>query len=88
MKPVSPVIPGCELPEVKYAEHQEEYLTLPAYKYNDTEQTILCRWRMNWKERISALVHGDIYVWVLTFGRRLQPMSLSPYNPKVTKEHK
>lgn len=79
MRPVSPVIPGTTLPEVTFAENQEEYLNLPALRSADGK--VLCRWRMTWKERLRVLVTGNLYVFLLTFNQPLQPIALQTEQP-------
>jgi hypothetical protein len=67
-----------------YADHQPEYLPLPAYKDND--QTISC-WKLNIKERIKILFTGKLWLRQLNFGSPLQPQSPTidypfiPYRP-------
>lgn len=73
MKPVSPVIPGCL--EVTYAKNQPEYIPLPAIKSADGMVTT--RWHMSWKERLKALLSGSVYLQILTFNQKLQPVKLS-----------
>lgn len=82
MKPVSPIIPGVELPEVKFAEDQPEYETLPAFIGSDG--VVLTRWKLSFSERLRVLFTGDIYLFVWTFRQPLQPVALSVEAPKVT----
>lgn len=65
MKPI-------EFPEanVKVAEHQPEYQTLPAYV--DEQQTISC-WHLTWRERFKLLWRGVLWLRQLNFGHPLQP---------------
>lgn len=81
MNPVSPVIPGVDLPESLFAKDQPEYITLPAYR--DADGSVLSRWRLSWRERLRVLVRGDIYVWTQTFNRPLQPILLETERPKL-----
>lgn len=78
MKPVSPVIPGID--EIKIAEHQEEYETLPAIVTSDGY--VISRWRLSWRERLVVLFEGNIYLSCLTFGRPVQPVILEVDSPK------
>lgn len=41
----------------------EECESLPVYK--DGKQCISC-WEMSWKERLSALIFGKSWIWVLS----------------------
>lgn len=79
MKPVSPDIPGVN--EVKIAEDQPEYETLPAIITG--EGVVISRWKMTWRERLVALFEGDIYLHVWTFGKPLQPVYLEVDEPAI-----
>lgn len=84
MRPVSPIIPGKRLPEVIYAKDQPQYKPLPVFK--DTDGTILSRWRLSWRERLRVLFNGDIYLWVTTHNRPLQPVMLQTEKPQMTND--
>lgn len=79
MHPASPVIKGHE--EVVYAKDQPEYLPLPAIRQSDG--CIVTRWQMTWRERIKALLTGSVYLEVLTFNQRLQPVKISVDVPEI-----
>lgn len=79
MKPQSPVIPGLEKYEIKIAEHQEEYQTLPALKLPDN--SVVTRWRLTWSERLAVLFGGNIFLSIWTFGQPLQPVYLEVHEP-------
>ncbi len=81
MQPVSPTIPGHDLPETIIAKDQEEYDDLPAYRYDDKEGTVLVRWRLSWRERLSVLLTGDIYMFMFTFYKPVQPVMLQTERP-------
>lgn len=59
---------------MKWAENQDEYLTLPAY--TDGRETISC-WRLTFKDRIKALFLGKLWLRQLNFGQSLQPQALT-----------
>jgi hypothetical protein len=61
MNPVSPVIPGVDLPETVYAKDQPESQPLTVFKQEDG--TVLSRWRLTWRERLRVLP-GEMF----TFG--------------------
>lgn len=82
MKPISPVVRGAEAFEVTFAKNQHPYLPLPAVPTDDGNRYIT-RWRMTWRERIKALVYGDVYLWISTFGRPLQPVALTVERPVI-----
>lgn len=81
MKPVSPVIPGVELPETVYAKNQPEYNPLPCHRSEDG--TVLTRWKLTWRERWRVLISGDVYLFVSTFNRPLQPLLMQTEKPEV-----
>jgi hypothetical protein len=84
MKPVSPVIAGFEQHEVIYGAQQAEYMPLPSLAIAvDGEQGVVTRWRMTWRERLRVLFGGEIYLYVKTFGGRLQPVQLDVNAPVV-----
>lgn len=83
MKPSEPIIPGLNLPVTQIAKDQDAYLTLPAHVHDGT---VLSRWHLSWRERLSVLVRGDVYLWVLTCGRPLQPVMLQTDRPHVIQE--
>lgn len=86
MKPMSPIIPGVELPETVYGAGQSEYEPLPAWKGEDG--TVLTRWRLSWRERLRVLWIGDVYLFSLTFNSPLQPVMLQVETPVVTQGEK
>ena len=71
MIPASPVVPGREHEEVVLGKDQPQYLALPALPI---ENGIVTRWKLSWGERLCILWTGDLYLSVLTFGQRLQPL--------------
>ena len=81
MKPVSPVLPTQKTAsaEVVYAANQPQYLPLPAVRTDDGMVTT--RWRMDWSDRIRALITGNIYLQVLTFNNPLQPVKVMTREP-------
>lgn len=81
MIPVSPVVPGFEVHESTFAEHQPQYNNLPAIRCDDGQ--IFTRWRLSLKERIRVLLFGDIYLSVHTYNRPLQPLLISTEAPQL-----
>jgi hypothetical protein len=79
--PTSPVIPGFDLEEVLYAKDQPQYQPLPVYKFDDG--TIISRWKLSWKERLLVLFKGDIYLWIMTFNKPLQPIIINVNKPEL-----
>lgn len=63
-----------------FAEHQEEYLPLPAHR--DCQGIITSCWAMSFKERIKVLLSGKIFVQSMTFDKPLQPLNvLTEFKP-------
>lgn len=79
--PMSPIVPGLDLPEIIYAKDQPEYRPLPIYKNEDG--FVLSRWHLTWKERFLVLLRGDIYLSILTFNKPLQPIKVDIEKPGV-----
>lgn len=65
---------------VVYGKNQPEYTPLPAYKSEETGIVVSC-WKMTWKERLTVLVTGRVYLQLLTFGKPIQPQIISVNNP-------
>jgi hypothetical protein len=75
--PVKPTtFPQCN---VNIAEHQPEYLPLAAYQSGD--ETISC-WSLSWRERLTALWTGRVWLRQLTFRQALQPILLQVDEPE------
>lgn len=81
MTPVTPIVPGEDLDVTVYAKNQPQYQPLPVWL--DLDGATLSRWRLTWWERLCVLVTGDVYLWVLTFNKPLQPVKLQVFKPKV-----
>ncbi len=83
MKPVSPVILNDQTiivsdqlsNEVTFAKNQDQYGDLPAVICEDND-TILTRWELSDDELEMIQRTKSIYVYVKTFGKPLQPLSL------------
>lgn len=58
---------------VRLAEHQEEYQTLPVH-YNPTEGSMSFCFELSEEERKQVNETGEIWVKVLTFGNAMQPI--------------
>ncbi len=72
MKPVS--FEGCN---VVYAKDQPEYLPLPVRKTKDSEGMATSCWSASFRERLSILVHGRVYLHQMTFNQPLQPVMIN-----------
>ena len=73
MQPIKPE-PRSYAREVVFAKDQPEYLPLPA---NFDGQSVETKWKLSWRERLSILFKGTMYLTLLTFGKPLQPIRLS-----------
>jgi hypothetical protein len=69
-----------EFPEqtTVWAKDQPPYLPLPAYT-NDIE-TVSC-WRLTWRERLTLLVRGRLWLRQMNAGAPLQPQKPSVESP-------
>jgi len=72
---------GIPLVEFVYAKNQPEYIPLPVVK--ERNGVVTSRWKLTWKEMLSVLFHGSIYLQVMTFNKPLQPMSMSVSPPNI-----
>jgi len=79
MRPIEPVAPGFDLTNVRFAESQPEYETLPAYRSEDG--MVVTRWRLTWRERFLVFLTGDLWLSILTCNRPLQPVKLDTKCP-------
>lgn len=55
---------------VVFAKDQPEYLPLPAWC--NEQETISC-WKLTWRERLTVLCSGRLWLRQLNFGTPLQP---------------
>ena len=83
MKPISPVLPHSEFPEVVLAKNQPEYIALPVAKitYSDGTKSMVSHYRLTLRERLRLLFLGSLWVEQLTFGHSLQPQRPTVYEP-------
>lgn len=79
MEPMTPIVPGFNLPVTEYAKDQPEYITLPCWRGPDG--TVVTRWRLSWKERFLVFLNGCLWLSILTFNRPLQPVKLDAHCP-------
>jgi len=79
MKPTSPVALDSEdrwgVSEITFAKDQPQYIPLPALKFQDG--LVVTRWSLSWRERISVLFGGSVFLGLLTFNGPLQPIRIS-----------
>ncbi len=79
MVPMTPVVPGFDLPITTYAKDQPEYNPLPCHRQPNGDITI--RWKLTWKERILVAFGGSLWHTVKTFNQPLQPIRLTATCP-------
>jgi hypothetical protein len=85
MTPISPVLPSAYpgVEEQVCAEHQPPYPPLPAVKSADASGMITTRWGVPWSDRLRILFSGSIWVQLLTFHNKVQPLKLLSVEPTV-----
>ena len=87
MKPVSPVIEGMEMHEIKIAEHQEEFRTLPAIPA-DNGNRMISRFELSTEEIEKIIETKSIYFSQWTGGRPMQPVLLEVDAPELSVENR
>ena len=73
---------------IKIAEHQDEYQTLPAH-FNKAQGTVTACFELDEAEKQQVAEEGKIYITLWTGGQSLQPIHssvLNPYNPQPNQE--
>jgi hypothetical protein len=96
MKAVTPVIPGAEHLEQRLGKNQPEYDELPALPvqfqlpsssapvgFSTTADGVVTRWKFTDEERRRIADGADLFLTVLTFGQRFQPVMLALDPPEV-----
>lgn len=63
------------------AEDQDEYLDLPARRYDDPKGHLICCWSLTIKERLKLLFTGKLWHTILTFNNPVQPIAMSVDRP-------
>jgi len=76
MKPIKFKNQNCT-----YAENQEPYLPLPAFKHDDDWKCVSSCWQLSFVERVKLLFTGRIWVTMPTWGKSLNPLKLRTDNP-------
>lgn len=78
-RPVTPVVPGFDLPVTTFAKDQLPYIPLPSWKADDG--MVVTRWKFTWGERFKILLTGDLWLTLLTFNNPLQPVKVTTHCP-------
>jgi hypothetical protein len=77
MRPIDPKIEELELRI--YAKDQPPYFPLPTRV--DAEGTVVTCWQLTWRERLTLLLRGTLFLTLLTFNKPLQPIRCSVDKP-------
>lgn len=63
---------------IVFAKDQAQYLPLPAHKAAadkyDPRACVTTCWRLSWRERLTVLLTGKLWLQQLTFSNPLQPI--------------
>ncbi len=79
---MTPMIPEARgyATAVVFAKDQPQYKQLPA---NVCAGKVETKWALTWKERITLLLTGNMYLTVMTFDQQLQPIRMSVLRSEV-----
>lgn len=66
---------------VLIAEHQEEYITLPAHQVGDKDGTTFIKLQLSEEEKAYVARTGCLYMSVLTFGKNFPPLMVYAKSP-------
>lgn len=74
-----------EFPEqtVVIAKDQPKYNPMPAHQVRDREGTIICCWKLSWKERFKIMLGGKLWHRILTFNGSIQPQLIEVDSPFI-----
>jgi len=64
-----------------YAKDQKPYRPLPVYEDGEQGGRVFHCWKLTWIERIKILFFGKLWISVLNFGQKLQPILPMVDNP-------
>ena len=64
-----------------YAKNQNPYLPLPVYEDNIQGGRVFHCWKLTFIERFMILFTGKLWINVLNFGKKLQPIKPMINNP-------
>ena len=68
---------------VRFAENQEQYQTLPALRIGDEKDTIITCWGLSIKERLRLLFTGRIWMSEMNFHGNLTPRFFSTKRKEI-----
>ena len=78
MKPIKFEEQNCT-----FAENQDEYLPLPAFR--DDDGIVISCWKLTFFERLKVLIFGKLWLQQLSFNQPLQPQLPRVSHPFVKK---
>lgn len=81
MIPVSPVLIRDPEAERLYAKDQPQYLTMPALRSQDG--IVTTRWKLSFRERLSVLLSGHVWLQLMTFNGAPQPSKILAKEPPI-----
>lgn len=64
-----------------YSKNQPPYLPLPVYEDDEQGGRVIHCWKLSFKERIKILFTGRLWVHILNFKQKLQPIKPMVDNP-------
>jgi len=73
---------------IKFAEDQPEYETLPAFKDPGPRGEVITCWKLSLKERLQLLFFGRIWLVLLSFHQPLTPSYMSVKKSDVLETRK
>jgi len=66
-----------------YAKNQKEYLPLPVYEDEIQGGRVFHCWQLSLKERLQIFFTGKLWINVLNFKQKLQPIKPMSENPFI-----
>ncbi len=64
-----------------YAKDQKPYIPLPVYEDNEQGSRVIHCWKLTYKERFKIFFTGKLWIYVLNFKKKLQPIKPQVENP-------
>ena len=68
---------------IVFAQDQPEYLPLPALKIDAPTGEVISCWKLSFKEKLTVLIFGRIWMSLMSFNKPLTPSYLSVNRKKV-----
>lgn len=64
-----------------YAKDQKPYIPLPVYEDSEQGGRVFHCWSLTFRERVKLLFSGRLWILVLNFGQKLQPIKPMAEDP-------